>query len=151
MSRKEEDEIWNSFYEKFKFRSSVYAEDFPSISEPFPSMTFETAEKYSEDDIEDLETKVLLAFRRFVHKNEKICVLDWQHQCYWFYPHVNFEKWEIPVLPHGDYYIFLEMNLQFGIFGHPWEWTYCIWGKQLISFLENSKPSIWNKIKRQRL
>ena len=150
MSNDEANEIWDSFDGKFSFRPSVSAADFPSIIEPVPSITHQISQKYDDADIADLETKVLAALKRLVGNNEKICVLDWQHNCYWFYPHQTFENWMTPVLPNGDYYIFLAPNLEFGIFGHPWEWTSCVWGKRLLEILEDSKPKIWVKIKRHK-
>jgi len=57
--------------------------------------------------------------------------LDWQHPCYWLYPHASFDAddedaWLVPVLPNGDYYIFLAEDFSFGSFGHPWEMTITI-------------------------
>lgn len=149
MSVEQENTIWDSFYEKFKFSPSVHPENFPSILEPHPSTTYEIKEKYSDEEVEDLNAKVQEAIKSCSTINERICVLDWQHQCYWFYPHRHFQEWLVPVLPDGDYYIFLAEDFRFGIFGHPWEWTSCVWGGNLISFLENSKPKIWETTKRK--
>jgi hypothetical protein len=48
-------------------------------------------------------------------------------------------------LPNGDYYIFFEKNLNFGVFGHPWEGTMCIFGKELITNIEQNTPSIFTE------
>ncbi len=148
----ERDNIWDLFYERFMFNPSVCAEDFPSILEPSPSVTYKISRKFGEDDkIADLQSKVLEGLRSQVSREERIYILDWQHVCYWFYPHRDFlHEWFVPVLPNGDYYIFIAEDLRFGIFGHPWEWTSCIWGEELMRFFNDSKPNLWGEVVRQK-
>lgn len=129
LTQNEYDKVWDSFYEKFRFNPTIHIENFPGILEPSPSLTYEISDNFGDErNIVDLENKVLSALRSQSSQKEKIYVLDWQHECYWFYPHKNFQKWLIPILPDGDYYIFLAEDFRFGIFGHPWEWTSCVWG-----------------------
>ena len=40
---------------------------------------------------------------------------------------------------------FFEKNLNFGVFGHPWEGTMCIFGKELITNIEQNTPSIFTE------
>jgi hypothetical protein len=80
---------------------------------------------------------VLTALRRVIAHDSELCVMDWQHPCYLFHPHAEFEvtkcsAWPVQVFPDGDYYIFLHPELDFGTFGHPWERTLCLFGKPLI-------------------
>lgn len=151
LSRKEYNKVWDSFDEKFDFKPSVYSENFPGILEPTPSITYEISRDFGDDEeIADLNDKVLSALRSQVSREERIYALEWNSSSYWFYPHKDFQEWLIPVLPDGDYYIFLAEDFRFGIFGHPWEWTSCVWGEGLISFFEKAKPTLWEEIKRQK-
>ncbi|MDQ4122753.1 MAG: DUF2716 domain-containing protein [Acidobacteriota bacterium] len=149
LSEIEYDEVWDRFYEQFDFKPSVYRRDFPGIKEPSSSITYEFDYPISPEIINDLETKTLSAFLSIVPAGDALYVLDWQHDCYWFRPHIPFREWEIPVLPNGDYYIFLDKDFRFGIFGHPWEKTICVWGEELLAAFEKNKPVLFEKIKRQ--
>jgi hypothetical protein len=151
LTSNEYDKVWDVFGDKFKFNPSVHIGNFLGILEPSPSVTYQISEDFGDEDkVIDLDGKVLSALRSETGLEERIYVLDWQHECYWFYPHKDFQEWMIPVLPNGDYYIFLAEDFRFGIFGHPWEWTQCVWGKDLISFFEKSKPALWEEIIRRK-
>jgi hypothetical protein len=141
--------VWDRFYDQFAFKPSVYRRDFPAIKEPSPSITYEFDYPIETETIDDLDNKTLSAFLSIVSPGDALCVLDWHHDCYWFRPHIPFREWEIPVLPNGDYYIFLAKDFSYGIFGHPWERTICVWGKELLSEFERNKPILFNKIIRQ--
>jgi hypothetical protein len=41
------------------------------------------------------------------------------------------------VIPDGDYHIFLAPDFSWGFFGHPWEWTICVFGAPLLATLEH--------------
>ncbi len=137
----------------------------PGIREPAPSITYALPEAWTEDDLDDLHRQVLAAFRACTGPEERLYALDWQHQCFWFRPHSNLERagddhqawplvlpgsglWRIPVLPDGDYSIFLAEDFRFGIFGHPWERTWCVFGAELLAALETRRPGIFSLVKR---
>lgn len=149
LSQAEYDEVWDRFDEQFDFKPSVYRPDFPGIKEPSPSITYEFDYPISPEIIDDLETQTLSAFLSVVSVDEALFVLDWQHDCYSFRPHLPFRDWEIPVLPDGDYYIFLAKDFRFGIFGHPWEQTICVWGSELLATFERNKPILFQSPVRQ--
>lgn len=152
LSPDEYDKVWGDFFERLKFTPTVNPDGIRSILEPTPSVTYKISEDFGDKNkIADLENKVLSALRVQTPPTGKVYALDWQHDCYWLYPHINFQEWLISVLPDGDYYIFLAEDFRFGIFGHPWEWTSCVWGNELISFFEKSKPELWDKIIRRKL
>ncbi|WP_440603734.1 DUF2716 domain-containing protein [Bacillus sp. GB_SG_008] len=72
----------------------------------------------------DLEEKSLLAFQEVTQKSEYIYALNWQHDCYWISPYLEFTKdefceWTIPIFPNGDYYFFIHKNLEWAYLGHP--------------------------------
>src|SRR5260221_8636820 len=100
LNQTEYDKIWGSFYEKFNFRLSIDREKFPSILEPTPSITYAISEGFGDDSkIRDLNDKILSSPRSQLSEGERMYVLDWQHECSWFYPHRNFQDWMVPVLP----------------------------------------------------
>ncbi|MAE50781.1 MAG: sugar epimerase [Micavibrio sp.] len=160
---KEEKLIWDRFYDRFQFKPSASG-DYPGILEPFPSLTYSIDDIYSErisstepviyDEYnQDLQEKFLTIFKTLTAPDEWIYALDWQHPCYKFYPHTPFEKdqfkeWPIPILPNGDYFIFLEKDFKYGVFGHPWQGTMCIFGKPILNALENNMPNLFTKIVR---
>ena len=52
----------------------------------------------------------------------------------------------MPVLPDGVYTLFLAPDGRFGIFGHPWEMTVCVFGRELTCVTWPSTqtlPSRW--------
>jgi hypothetical protein len=96
----------------------------------------------------------LKCFKALVCEDEWIYALDWQHPSYKFYPHLPFSlnkfgEWPIPILPNGDYYIFLQRAFNFGVFGHPWEETICVFGEKLLSLLGRNRPLLFSDIIRE--
>jgi hypothetical protein len=151
-SRDEYNAIWDRFEDAFDFSPSIYHSKFPSIKEPIGSITYQFEYPSAENEekaITDVNLQSLRAFQKLVSRNESIYALDWQHDSYWFYPHLPFNKWEIPVFPDGDYSIFLARDFSFGIFAHPWEQSFCIWGDKLLVELERNKPILFETIIRQ--
>jgi Protein of unknown function (DUF2716) len=152
----EQREIWDRFDRTFNFRPSVRPADFPGIDEPSPSVTFalprDGAQKRlpTADDIEDLESATLAAFRACTEPGDRMYALDWQHEGFRLQPHVPFEEWLVPVLPDGDYYIFLAADFTWGLFGHPWEWTMCVFGGPLLAALERRSPRLFDAPARRR-
>ncbi|MDP9033180.1 MAG: DUF2716 domain-containing protein [Myxococcota bacterium] len=150
----EERAVWERFRREFAFRPSVRAEDWPGIREPAPSITYAIPERYNEDDLENLDRHVLRAFRACTGPEERLYALDWQHACFWLRPHAKLPDdgtrvWSIPVLPTGDYAIFLAESFRFGIFGHPWERTWCVFGAELLAAFEDETPRLFSSVMRQ--
>jgi hypothetical protein len=118
----EYDAVWDNFEEQFDFKPTVHPNQFPSIKEPVGSITYQFEHPSAENQdkfINDVNFKSLNVFRALIAPDNAVYALDWQHDCYWFYPHLSFSEWQIPVLPDGDYSIFLAKDFNFGIFGHP--------------------------------
>lgn len=157
LSDNEDDKIWSAVYNRLGFKPSVYAKDFPGFKEPVPSITYSFAEIWG-DEFEalsaDLHNKAHEIFRRVTPAGEFLYALDWQHQCYRHFPDQmetsEENAWEIPALPNGDYYIFLEKSLKFGWLGHPWEQSICIFGEPMLSELKRFRPKVFrNPIRRK--
>jgi hypothetical protein len=143
-------DVWGRFERAFNFRPSVRQSDFPGIDEPSPSVTFALPRvgpqkrMPADTDIADLASAMLAAFQGCTPPQGRIYALDWQHESFWLQPHVTFGSWRVPVLPDGDYYIFLAPDFSWGLFGHPWEWTMCAFGAPLLSALERRSPRLFN-------
>ena len=80
--------------------------------------------------------------------------LDWQHPCYRFDPFGPFTFSEtyhgmIPVVPDGDYSIFLADDFSYGTFGHPWEQSICVFGQPLIDVVEHERPRLLGRVVRR--
>jgi len=154
----EEDKaVWEKFNSRFEFHPGVYS--MPAIRDPTPSITYfighiyGSADRYSEL-VADLNVRMLAAFRRCVPPDGWLYALDWHHPSYHFRPHVLFDaadekEWRVPVLPNGDYYIFLAEDLRFGVIGHPWEKTMCVYGTELLTALEADQPLLFDTIVRE--
>ncbi len=153
---KEDDQIWNKIYSELEFSPSDSI--FPSFKVPSPFVTYDISHYFGESiDLNiysDLEDKALQAFKENTSSNEYIMALDWQHECYWVNPHVEFERnefdeWMIPVFPNGDYYFFIQKDFKWGYIGHPWEKSITIFGKELIESFERNKPEMFQNILRR--
>jgi len=144
----EYDDVWDRFRSAFQFRPSVHADQWPGMREPSPSITYSISERTT--FVEDLDTHALAIFRRVVAPEERMYVLDWQHTSFWFYPHRSRgEAFERGLYPDGDYHIFLAEDFSFGMFGHPWEQTICVFGERLLQAMDQHTPSLFRSILRR--
>jgi hypothetical protein len=158
LSRDEEDTAWERFYRRFHWVKEYERGNGAAIREPVPSTTWSIAHAFGEqrDLLEtNLNVKMHRALRRCTKPDQKVFALDWQHQCYWFWPRrfadaANWESWKVPVLPDGDYYIFLAQDFGFGLFGNPHEKTLCVFGQALLEVLEQDRPLLLAKRARVR-
>ncbi|MFB9906511.1 DUF2716 domain-containing protein [Allokutzneria oryzae] len=143
--------VWNRFDGRFDFLPSAHPEDWPSIVEPTPSLTWDLApgqrrplSRYdhaardfgrSREGVDELADVLFAALKRCTGEQDWVYVLDWQHASYRFWPHRtdSVDPWPVPIVPDGDYCAFLAADLSYGIFGHPWERTVCLFGGELTT------------------
>lgn len=156
LPKPEYDRVWDQFYAEFDFRPSTDAKLFPAIREPRPSVTWSIESAWSDPDPLMRQTHsafneaMLALFKQVISESASLIVLDWHHPGYRFLPykhsgsfvptrHAKGEPatWEVPVLPDGDYYIFLSEDFRFGTFGHPWESSICVWGAELLEAMSS--------------
>lgn len=148
LAEDEYDKVWDRFYNEFQFRPSVRADLWPGIREPSPSITYSISDRST--FVDDLDTQALAVFRGVVEREARMYILDWQHTCFWFYPHRSgIEQFEISVFPDGDYHIFLAEDFSFGMFGHPWEETVCVFGERLLRAMEQHRPHLLTSVLRR--
>ena len=86
-------------------------------------------------------------------QGRRIIALDWQHFCWWLDVHLpdaleDFGR-HSPLLPNGDYSIFLSNELESGIFGHPWERSLCIFGESFLTEVRRRPPPFVERILRE--
>jgi hypothetical protein len=151
---------WDCFYRQFEFRASMDAKDWPAITEPVPSVSWDLA--LSRDDFDErwasgrwrfamdedaVNRLVMVALQACVQPGDWVYALDWQHPAYRCWPHqvdlsVDTGTWPVPVFPNGDYYIFAAHDFRFGVFGHPWEATLCVWGIELLDAVKERNSGV---------
>ncbi|WP_338780077.1 DUF2716 domain-containing protein [Metabacillus sp. FJAT-52054] len=152
-SDKDYNQAWDRIDKDLKFKPSI--SDFPSFKMPHPFITYDISDFFGDSaDLalyDDLEEKLLDVLKENTLENEYIMALDWQHDCYWVNPHLEFEKdefgeWAIPIFPNGDYYFFIQKDFKWGYLGHPWEKSITVFGKELINAFDKHKPRMFRKI-----
>ncbi|MCA1032540.1 DUF2716 domain-containing protein [Bacillus timonensis] len=152
----EYERVWNKVYEDFKFEPSI--SKFPAFHVPSPFVTYDVSNYFGACDdfsvYEELEEKALIAFRANTLKEEYILALDWQHDCFWFNPHLEIEKdefdeWKIPIFPDGDYSFFIQKDFKWGYLGHPWERSITVFGEELLASCKQNMPTMFRKVLRQ--
>jgi len=131
--------VWEKFYELFKFKPSLT--EFPAIVSSLPQLKFDISKLYSDNKIifNELEQIALDLFIKLSKPSERLYALNWQHDCYDFDPRLEmdrnqFDEWIVPILPNGDYYIFLTKDFKNVWFGHPWEMTITLIGLEIANF-----------------
>jgi hypothetical protein len=160
MTESEELAIWDLFYEQFRFKPSVKSSDWPGIQEPAESVTYDVSHVFGEGGMAssvnavELNMEMFRLFRELLLPSQRLYALDWQHPCYWFNPYGLFDfspvhNGMIPVIPDGDYSIFVADDFHFGTFGHPWEQTICVWGEPLLELVSHRHPRMLGKVTRR--
>jgi hypothetical protein len=145
-----------SFMRRFKFRPSIEPRDWPSITEPKPSVTLDLAPTWTTSgrmafDPDELILGLLVAA---FPASERLVAINYNHYAWWFWPHqfsavsreslysedstqeimvkpgifVAADSWHVHPFPNGDYSIVASEDMTSGTFGHPWEQTLCVFG-----------------------
>ncbi|CAM4190958.1 hypothetical protein BAMA111019_11320 [Bacillus manliponensis] len=160
LSEQEYETIWNTIYTVFQFTPSTSA--FPSFEVPSPFVIYDVSPYLDwSGELEelkelycDLENNSLIVFKELAGKDEYFYALNWQHDCYWVNPFLDFPKdefdeWLVPPFPNGDYYFFLHKDFKWGYLGHPWEETIKIFGEELIQAFDKYKPMMFQNVLRK--
>jgi Protein of unknown function (DUF2716) len=141
-------EVWKRFDSKFCFRPSV-SESAPGISEPIDSITFRLAEKYEDSWLDELQLSIFNSLQVCNAFKHEVYYLDWQHASY-LVNEVDGKEGLLNGFPDGDYAIFLDRDMSIGTFGHPWEYSICVFGEQFVISLLQNKPRILDRVIRNR-
>jgi hypothetical protein len=136
LNQEEYDKVWDKFYDLFHFTPSV--NHFPAIKTNKRQLKFDIKDCFSPNySLDKLEGFAIKLFNKISRPGERLYALDWQHECYDFDPREQmdrdeFEDWIVPVLPNGDYYVFLTKDFNNVWFGHPWEQTITLIGDDIV-------------------
>lgn len=138
---------WDFVYGKLSFKSK---EKSKLIALPTPCVCFDISNFYDdgfqEELYDDLHEFVIRQFQ-VISKGEKVYALNWQHDCYFFYPKLSvdrdeFDEWLVPVFPNGDYIFFLTSDFTNGIFADGINLKISFWGKEIVDAIEMDKPKM---------
>jgi hypothetical protein len=139
--------VWDEFDSLFTFRPSV--EDFPGIEEPKDSITFRLAEGYDDSMLDELQASILGALEACNAFEKEVYYLDWQHESYQIGEPVKEEIWANG-FPDGDYAVFLGNGMSIGSFGHPWEYSICLFGENFVKQILQQRPRMLSAVLRNR-
>jgi len=154
LTQREEDGVWERLFAELHFPMGSRAG-----KEQTPSLTYAIGYVFEEDITvrdaleDDLDQKTLAALRRCISQDQRLYALDWQHQSYWFYPHrfsdaSSWAAWKVPVLPDGDFYVFLAEDFSFCLFGDCINFTICVFGQALLDAFAHDRPILLEHVVR---
>jgi hypothetical protein len=132
--------LWDRFTAEFDFRPSTVT--FPSIVEPPASVTWrlDALDSPAGTAADELESTIERGLRACVPPGEPLYWLDWQHVGRRFdhgrVGNPGQPPWPGGAYPDGDYYLYVTADLRLGTFGHPWEYTVCVFGTELLAQVE---------------
>ncbi|RCW40573.1 uncharacterized protein DUF2716 [Paenibacillus prosopidis] len=102
LTEAEQEQAWDMINKRFSFSPSIKPDDWPSITiNDDDYITFILTNTC--DDTLDFEEQCNEVFKSMVSKEEYIFALDWQHECYFFNPHIpkGDHEWTIPFYRTG--------------------------------------------------
>lgn len=151
LSAPESEDVWVRFTAAFQFRPSVSPEDWPTFRLPTPFVTWsiDSTWTWTDEALTQTSRDALAAFSSALPPGQRMYALDWQHPCWSFDPHAQFERWEVPVIPNRDYCLFLAPQLEWGWLGHPWEKSISIFGEPLLGVVSANVPALFTSILRR--
>jgi hypothetical protein len=153
-------EIWDRVYASFDFNPTTDDAQWPSFREPAGSTTWDLSSAFanaateveflaSERNVAACLLKALVAAKA---ADGDVYALDWHHPGYRFDPSLarppeRIDSWLVPVLPNGDYYLFLAHDLRFGWLSHPWECSVCVYGDLLPGIRVAAQQFDWRVLR----
>lgn len=147
----EERAIWDRVYEELQFRPSV-REKGPPFRLPEPWAVHRLPYFPIDEQYEVFEAAVREAFSASLGEDDWIYALDWNHsgfrydprqpitgRSFWVedrrYSGGGYNAYFPDFYPDGDYYFFVQRELNWGWLGHPWRREIWLYGEPLVSLL----------------
>ena len=154
--------LWTEFADRFSFRPGVKPEDWPAIVEPIPSAVWDLSPVINGQypggfaaGMRDVAALVLGTLQDCTQWWEHVAFHDWVHPSGLFRPHKVDVQEEVPgwdvggLFPNGDYTIFVSRDRAFGILGHPWEQSLCVFGEPAVAAFEARNRGVLTTILRR--
>lgn len=155
--------LWSDFAEKFRFRAGTTPKDWPAIAEPAPSVVWDLSPIFTGACPGEflagavaVAGLVLATLQDCTDWYETVAFHDWVHPSGLFRPHSVDDPQEVAgwdtggLFPNGDYTIFVGRAYAFGILGHPWEQSLCVFGGRAVDAFAARNQGILGNILRQR-
>jgi Protein of unknown function (DUF2716) len=152
-------QLWAEFAERYHFRAGTSPKAWPGIREPTPSITWDLSAIFRgpqfDEDSRAVAQLVLDVLTVCTEWWESVVFHDWVHPSAQFWPHRVDTLDDVPswdaggLFPNGDYTIFLARGDRFGVFGHPWEQTLCVFGADALAALRQHNHGALTHILRQ--
>lgn len=162
------DEIWDWIYQTLHFcpNGLDYGHDFPygpPFRIPFTHAVY-GIENMTEAQLDIMDGLIHQAFLNVTNEGQRLFALDWQHSGFLFDPRSDDAYKSVRLgdspyyhggiyahfpgfYPNGDYYFFIDENLQFGYLSHPWREEVWIFGEMLVNEFEKIHPDLgWYKL-----
>ncbi|OXM46552.1 DUF2716 domain-containing protein [Amycolatopsis alba] len=124
-------QVWDRFSREFAFRPSTDRFEWPGIEEPAGSATWSLSALDDDPGYLLLDRMVAVIQRGLASCADELYALDWHHESFRF--PTSAKDWPLSPFPDGDYYVYLTSDFRLGTFGHPWEYTLCVFGDALVT------------------
>jgi hypothetical protein len=138
--------LWAEFADRFRFRLGIAAGEFPAIIEPTLSVVWDLGSVFAGDfpggfraGVRMVAASVLGTLQDCTDWWESVAFHDYAHPSCLMRPHKVDEPEDVPgwdvggLFPNGDYTIFVGRDHGFGILGHPFEHSLCVFGESAVS------------------
>jgi hypothetical protein len=138
--------LWEEFAQRFHFRAGTSPASWPAIDEPTPSTAWDLSSVFAGECLGGFATGVrrvaelvLGTLQDCTVWYESVVFHDWVHPSKVFRPHAAGSVDDVPgwdtggLFPNGDYTIFVNPGYRFGILGHPWERSLCVFGDEALA------------------
>ena len=147
----EERAIWDRVYEELQFRPSV-RENGPAFQVPEPWVVHGLPYFPIDEQYEAFEAAARETLAASLGEDDWIYALDWHHSYFRYDPRLpitehshwvedesymgrGYDAWFPDFYPDGDYYFFVQRELNWGWLGHPWRREIWLYGEPLVSLL----------------
>ncbi len=154
--------LWAEFADRYQFRAGIRPPDqWPGITEPVPSVVWDLGPIFTGDypggftaGCRDVAALVLGTLQDCAQWPETVLFHDWVHPSCLLRPHQVDQPEEVPgwdvggLFPNGDYIIFVGRDYAFGVLGHPWERSLCLFGTAVAAFAARNRATLTTVLRR---
>ena len=150
LGEEESKQIWDRINAELQFQPSIRVNTLPfRLSEPYLVLDLACA---AQGQVEKLLAEVPGALAACLGEDDWIYALDWHHSYFRYDPRQpitghsfwvedrrysggGYNAYFPDFYPDGDYYFFVQRELNWGWLGHPWRREIWLYGEPLVSLL----------------